>query len=305
MRGDLRVDNHPHINFIVLRERLGEIRKEVTDGSSRQNCAKPYQSARNIRMKYFLTSDIARAGGVHPNTVRRYLELGLLPPAKRTANGYRRYMQKHVDCIRLVRMIFTAPYTGKGFRTSAGKIIQRAAADDWEGALRQGYAHLALVEGEQHQAETAVAMLETWASGAAVEPTSAIIQIGHAAELLGISIDMLRNWERNGLIAIPRDARNGYRAYGPAEISRLRIIRLLSRAGYSQMAILRMLRQLDRGDNTNLRHSLDTPAPDEDVYTASDRWLSALAGQHNLVQRVIGFLEQVIRTRTAHKAPRR
>jgi DNA-binding transcriptional MerR regulator len=47
------------------------------------------------------TSDLARAAGVHPNTVRRYEALGWLPPAPRAPNGYRRFSQRHLDCLRL------------------------------------------------------------------------------------------------------------------------------------------------------------------------------------------------------------
>ncbi len=83
--------------------------------------------------------------------------------------------------------------------------------------------------------------------------------------LLGVSVDMLRNWERNNLLDAPRDPDNGYRYYGAEEISRLRVIRMLIRAGYSVMAILRMLRQLDGGAADDLRQAIDTPAPDEDV----------------------------------------
>jgi hypothetical protein len=66
------------------------------------------------------------------------------------------------------------------------------------------------------------------------------------------------------------------------------------------MAILRMLLQLDRGITPNLRQSLDTPAPDEDVYVASDRWLSTLAEQEQLAQRLIAFVEEVIHNQTPH-----
>jgi DNA-binding transcriptional MerR regulator len=88
---------------------------------------------------------------------------------------------------------------------------------------------------------------------------------------------MLRNWERNGLIEVPRDPRNGYRLYGAAEIGRLRVIRTLRRANYSLMAILRMLLNLDQGKKEDLRQVLDTPRPDENVYSAADQWLSTLA----------------------------
>jgi DNA-binding transcriptional MerR regulator len=249
-------------------------------------------------MKYLRTSELARSVGIHPNTVRRYVEWGLLPPVERDLNGYRRFTQKHLDCLRLARMVYSHEYPGKAIRFSGSKIIQRAVADDWGGALERAYAHLAFVQSEQAQAESAVKLLERWATGTAADATQQPLQIGQVAELLGVTNDILRNWERNGLIDIPRDAKNQYRRYGPAEIGRLRVIRMLSRAGYSLMAILRMLLQLDREGVVNLRMALDTPAPDEDVYMASDRWLSTLSSQEQVAQRIISLIEEVIRSRT-------
>lgn len=250
-------------------------------------------------MNYLSTSDLARAVGVHPNTVRRYVEWGLLPPVERAPNGYRLFTRHHLDCLRIARLIYRSTYAGKAIRLSETQILQRAVVDDWGGALERAYANLAYVQSERVQAETAAMLLERWAAGAAADATGQPLQIGQVARLLGVTIDMLRNWERNGLITIPRNPGNGYRLYGPAEISRLRVIRMLSRAGYSQMAILRMMLQLDRGITTNLRHSLDTPAPDEDVYMASDRWLSTLAEQAEIALRLIALIEEIIKSRIA------
>ncbi len=255
-------------------------------------------------MKYLRTSDIARAVGVHPNTVRRYVDWGLLPPVQRGANGYRLFTQKHLDCMRVARMVYTTTYPSRTIRLSGSKIIQSTVADDWGGALERSYAHLALVQSERVQAETAAMLLERWATGTAADATERPMQIGQVAQLLGVSIDVLRNWERNGLITIPRNPNNRYRYYGSAEISRLRVIRMLSRAGYSLMAILRMLLQLDRGVTTDLRHSLDTPQPDEDVYTASDRWLSTLADQEQVALRLIELVEKIIKNRMSRHLPR-
>ena len=252
-------------------------------------------------MKYFRTSDLARAVGIHPNTVRRYVDWGLLPPVERDSNGYRRFTQKHLDCLRLARLVYSNEYPGKTVRLSGGRIIQSAVTDDWGGALEHAYAHLALVQSERAQAETAVMLLERWAGGTAADATQQRLQIGQAAQLLGVTIDILRNWERNGLISIPRDPKNQYRCYGPEEISRLRVIRMLSRAGYSLMAILRMLIQLDQGDTANLRKALDTPQPDEDVYMASDRWLSTLSSQEQVAHRIIALIEEAIKNRTTRK----
>ena len=41
-------------------------------------------------MSYLRTSDLARAVDAHPNTVRRYVDRGILPPVERSPSGYRR-----------------------------------------------------------------------------------------------------------------------------------------------------------------------------------------------------------------------
>ena len=105
------------------------------------------------------------------------------------------------------------------------------------------------------------------------------------------------------MIDVPRDPHNGYRLYGAAEIGRLRVIRMLRQAGYSMMAILRMLLHLERGRTENLRRVLDTPRPDEDVYSAADQWLSTLAGQEDRALDVIAQLEAMIRKRQGGALP--
>ena len=56
-------------------------------------------------MRYLRTSELARAAGAHPNTVRRYAERGWLPPVTRAANGYRLFTQHHLDCLRVAKLI--------------------------------------------------------------------------------------------------------------------------------------------------------------------------------------------------------
>lgn len=245
--------------------------------------------------KYLRTSDVARAAGVHPNTVRLYERAGLLPPIPRTPSGYRMYSELNVDQMRLARMAFEGSWPGRPIRRSVVALVKQAASGDLGGALERAYQHLALVQSERAQAESAVKLLERWARGTAADATSAQLRIGQVADLLGVSGDMLRNWERNGLIAVPRNPHNGYRTYGAGEISRLRVIRMLRQAGYSMMAILRMILQLDRGQTSDLRRALDTPAPDEDVYSAADRWLTTLEDWERRSLEMITLLESMIR----------
>jgi DNA-binding transcriptional MerR regulator len=250
-------------------------------------------------MKYLRTSDLAKAVGVHPNTVRRYVDKGRLPPVEYSPSGYRRFTPRHLDCLRLAWLVYSSPYAGKALYLSVVHVLQATVNGDLKGALELAREHLKLVRAERRQAEIAADLLEHWASQPPAEDTMKPLRIGQVADLLSVSIDMVRNWDRNGLIDVPRDPANGYRRYGAQEISRLRIIRMLSRSGYSMSAILRMLIQLDQGDRTNLRRALDTPRPDEDAYLASDRWLSTLAGQEQRAHTMIALVEEFVKRQTA------
>jgi DNA-binding transcriptional MerR regulator len=245
--------------------------------------------------RYLRTSDIARAVEVHPNTVRLYEEWGFLPPIPRSISGYRLFTKTHLDQMRFARTALRGPWPGRKIKQSALALVRQAASGDLGGALEKAYHHLALVQAERAQAEAAVDLLERWAGGTAADATAIPLRIGETAKLLDVTTDMLRNWERDSLLQVPRDPRNGYRLYRASEIGRLRVIRMLRRTGYSTMAILRMLRHLDRGREGNLRHVLDTPSPDEDVYSAADRWLSTLTSFENRALNLIGQLEERIK----------
>ncbi len=231
--------------------------------------------------------------------MRRYVDRGILPPVERSLSGYRRFTEHHLDCLRLAHQVYGLPYPGKAIYQSGAHIIEVVVRGDLGGALELAYQHVALVRSERAQADVAAGLLERWALGTPADATAQPLQIGQVTRLLGVSIDILRNWDRNGLIDIPRDPSNGYRRYGSQELSRLRVIRMLSRAGYSLSAILRMLIQLDRGDKTNLRHALDTPRPDEDVYQASDRWISTLTDQEQRAHTIIALVEEMIQKQTS------
>lgn len=243
------------------------------------------------------TSDLARAVGVHPNTVRLYAEWGLIPPVERSLAGYRLFTQRHLDCLRLARTIYAAQYPGRGFRALGNAIIQSAVADDWTGALEKAYEHLLVVRIELQHANEAANLLEHWAQNMAdSNPDEEPLGIGEVSTLLGVSHDVIRNWERNGLISVPRNSYNNYRLFGKREIERMRIIRMLSQAGYSHMAMLRMFIELDRGHTRELKKILDTPRPDEDIFTAADHWLTTLHEQQELAWQVIRLIEERIAT---------
>ncbi|MCA9872681.1 MAG: MerR family DNA-binding transcriptional regulator [Anaerolineales bacterium] len=241
--------------------------------------------------KYLRTSQVAQAVGVHANTVRLYEEWGFLPPIPRTPSGYRCFTAVHLEQMRLARIALQWPYPGG--KDVVIELIHQARDNNLGEALDRAYQYLAQVHAEQAYAEAAVDYLERWAHGQAVEPDSEPLLIGAAAAFLGVSGDMLRNWERNGLLTVPRDPRSGYRLYGAPEIGRARVIRVLRQAGYSLTAVLRMVRQFDAGQRDALRAALDTVDPGEDIYYVTDNWLTTLQEAAARAQAIIEQLQRM------------
>jgi DNA-binding transcriptional MerR regulator len=245
--------------------------------------------------RFLRTSDLANAVGIHANTVRLYETWGFLPPADRSPKGYRRFTEYHLQQLQLIRLIFDGGWPGKDIRRLGLAVIHHGAACNLAGAQDAAQRMLAQVQIERAQAEAAANFLEHWAAGAPQAEAGPRLHIGDAAHLLHTTVDSIRNWERNGLIAAPRDPANGYRLYGAPDIGRLRVIRMLLRAGYSMMAVLRMITALDEGQTRNLRYVLDTPRPDEDVYMVNDRWLTSLEAFERRARQVIEQVEQMRR----------
>lgn len=249
--------------------------------------------------QYLRTSQIAQAMGVHPNTVRLYEEWGFLPPIPRTASGYRCFTPAHLEQMRLARIALQWPYPGG--KQVVLDLIHQARDNHLAEALVLAYQYLDQVHAEQAYAEAAVAFLERWAQGQAAEPAGEPLLIGTAAARLGVSSDVLRNWERNGLLAVPRHPQSGYRLYGAAALGRARVIRVLRQAGYSMTAVLRMCRQFDAGQRNGLRDVLDTVDPDEDIYYVTDNWLTTLREAEARAQAIIEHLRHMQATAVSPK----
>jgi len=235
--------------------------------------------------RYLKTSDIAKIVGVHSNTVRLYEARGFLSPIPRSKNGYRLFSILHLEQMRLAHLALKWPYLGG--QQMVMNLVKCAANSDLDMAMKLAYQYLANVRMERTRAEAAVEFLERWAHGQVLEIAKGTLSISQAADYLGVTADQLRNWDRSGLVSIPRDPVTGYRLYGAAEIGRLRVIRMLRQSGYSVMAILRMLRRFDTGETEGLREALDTPGDNEAIETIADRWLTTLAEQEKRGQAII------------------
>ena len=243
----------------------------------------------------YTTSQIARAAGVHPNTVRLYERLGLLAPIARTDGGYRSFSERDLAQMRVARLAVGGPYVVP--KTLAAQAARHAALDDLETALGFALRFQALVAAEETRARRAAEALDHWASLPANGLAESGMVISEAAEHVGASTAALRDWERNGLIAVRRDQANGYRRYTKADIDRLRVIRTLLRAHYSAMSILRMMTHLDRGGRELPSRVIDAPRGDETVYSATDRWLSSLREAGERAEHLLRAIKELMTSR--------
>lgn len=86
------------------------------------------------------TRDIARALGVHVNTIRLYEASGYLPAIPRDLNGYRHYSNLHLEQARLVQLALQWPTLGD--RALLLDLVTRAASGDCGMAMELAYQYL-------------------------------------------------------------------------------------------------------------------------------------------------------------------
>ena len=227
-------------------------------------------------MGTFRTSEIATMIGVHPNTIRFYEDQDLLPPIPRTANGYRVFSDRHLLQLRLIRCAFRAEILSGNLRGEAVDIVKTAAEGRVDEAACKTMLYRAHIENEISKAAEAIHLTEQLLRGEwAQDDNAAAIGRREAAEQIGVSFHVLRDWERNGLIDIPRKGTR--RQYGTVQMNRLRIIAVLRNANYSQMAVRRMLQRLESGE-ADLLSAIDTPEQSEDIISVTDRYITSLTG---------------------------
>jgi DNA-binding transcriptional MerR regulator len=259
------------------------------------------------KRKYYRTSEIARTVGVHPNTVRLYEAIGLLQPVPRARNGYRRYSPAHLEQMRLITIALRAGFVESSIRKKAVSIIKTSAGGNAEGALEEAHLYLSHIQDERMKADEALQILRNWINKKD-SPDNAQIFTGrrHAAGLVGITTDALRNWERNGLLDVPCNSRNGYRIYGQKEIERAKVIRTLRAANFTIMAILKMLKAIDdKIAESEIIDIVSTLKPDEDMTYATDRWIHTLAETEKNAEELIQQLMYIIAINKPTPSPQR
>jgi len=121
---------------------------------------------------------------------------------------------------------------------------------------------------------------------------TASLTIGAVAKRVGVAIDTIRYYEREGLLPEPRRRASGYRSYDDASIAQLRFIRRAKNLGFT----LEEIRQL-------LALSQDRRKGVAAVKQRAQLRLVALDARIAELQRVRDGLAQLVESCPGHGAP--
>lgn len=245
-------------------------------------------------MKTYKTHEIARLTGIHPNTVRLYERVGLITPPERLKNGYRVYTELHLRQVLLARTALRAEVLMNGLRKKAVEAVKLCAALDFTGAEKTVEQYEEMILREIAVAKTAVSSVESMLNGNGFNNLQPLLRKDAALKIC-VTVDTLRNWERNGLITAKR-MKNGYRFFGQDDINRLLIIRTLRCANYSLSSILRLVSSLSKNSNTPVLETLNTPSADEDIVSACDKLIVSLENTLKDARQMKSILEEIKKT---------
>lgn len=111
-------------------------------------------------MNIYKTAEVAAAIGVHPNTVRLYEEWGMIPKAKRQANGYRVFTDFHIEQFKLARLAFQIEVLQNGLRKKIIQMVKVSATGDFDKAISLATEYLEQLKRERTNAEEAVTLAQ-------------------------------------------------------------------------------------------------------------------------------------------------
>lgn len=242
-------------------------------------------------MNTYRTTEVANAIGIHPNTVRLYEELGLIPKPERKENGYRIFTTFHIQQFLLARTAFQIEVLQSGLRKKIVSVVKLSANRNFDEAIALTQEYLDGILTERYNAEEAIQIVQNILSGE-MEEHQFSMKRKEVSEYLDISMDTLRNWEMNGLLTVKRKE-NGYRVYTDEDIKRLKIIRSLRCAKYSLEAILRMLRQLSQNPDIDIKAVLNTPQQSEDIISVCDRLIISLTAAEYNAKKIMEMLQEM------------
>lgn len=195
-------------------------------------------------MKSYRTSDVAKIIGVHPNTVLAYEKWGYVSTVPRSENGYRIYSEKHIEQIKIARLALMSEAVKIYMIFEVRSILKTIAKGDIKKALALSESFLAQLQKEKAVEYEVIKEIKKLLKEHMDEKRSISLKRSEAAKSIGVSIDVIINWERNGMLEIPRNKKNNYRVYSENELVLLKIVKILRGENYITNCIGKMIKKI-------------------------------------------------------------
>lgn len=223
-----------------------------------------------IRTTYRI-GELSRLTGVKAGTIRFYEKCGFIGPVERVSNGYRIYNERHIFQLRVCRLVFGG-FVNKGLRRESLKVLNASARWALKDYERESADYRAAVEKDIERTQKAIAICMEQMGRKETEEVQ--YSKKHAAAIVGVTPEAIRNWERNGLLGRYKPYQR--RFYGQVLLNRMYVIRLLLDTGYSMMTIRSFMQEYDGGQPETAEQLLISPREREELCYRSDRYLESL-----------------------------
>ncbi|MBB3662748.1 DNA-binding transcriptional MerR regulator [Prauserella sediminis] len=197
------------------------------------------------------TASLASASGYSPQQVRDLERLGVIPPATRAPNNYRRFTPRHVVALRAYRGLAAAIGPVVARRTL--REVRTLPLDQAAAVVSALHVDLTRLRTQALDAVAALRTIRSETDSYTAETSADAMSIGELAEALGVRTSTLRFWEREGLVLPERVTSYGARRYPQGAIREARITAALRAAGYGIPAVrgtLETVRELGDVDAT-------------------------------------------------------
>ncbi|MFI5982558.1 MerR family transcriptional regulator [Streptomyces sp. NPDC051555] len=196
-----------------------------------------------LKSSVLRTVDVARRAGCSVQQVRNLERDGVLPPATRTAAGYRIYGEIHLRSALAYRAL--ARGTGP---VEAKRIVRAAHAYPTSEVL----ALLDAAHARLHRERKDLGLAQEAAAAISAELIDDVrpsdsMGVSELAAALGVRPSTLRHWDAEGLAVPDRVPPRGTRRYSPAQTRDARIVHQLRSAGYRIDPLRALMPGLRRG----------------------------------------------------------
>ncbi|MGX7220466.1 MerR family transcriptional regulator [Enterococcus raffinosus] len=224
--------------------------------------------------KNYRPIDLARVFNLHPNTIRLYEKQGFLSLSKRDKNGHRLFSDLHVLQVKICRCIFGYSFTNRKIRDAGNKVMWASGKKQWQSGKEYAIDYLKIIENEYKLAQRTADILHHWATDKNEGPLTSKqdhLSRKEAAELFGVTVETVRNWERNRLIKASVTGNLGEIRYDDEELEKMTVIYMLRQAGYSITAIQKSIMLYEQGRGEQVLKALNEPVDQKEIPT-EDRW---------------------------------